>query len=415
MTLPRIKREKKMRIKEKIFFGVLATMVLLGGAKTVSAQNVEQDAVVNKVDSIMVSDPSSVSNTYNWGSGTSSITDVYKVKFTLTNTAYVKVSINSTVCYDGLSALGNLKNAKITTLGGKQIGDSVGSPNAGIFTDEDYVGYYLLEPGSYYVEYDGKEDNSSDSENSAGKVTTTIEAQYVNRTGNVSGISSKSMISLTNGKTSYGYISNLYDEQYFAITLDKTSRVNFNMSIADTPSAYTPSFSYSLYSINGIDYKEHIKQQKALNYDSFDNYLLGRNINFTYPNSGETGYVTLPAGTYYLKISKDDSWGVNAGEIKVTPNVIEENSNKNTNPVVKTLNPPKLKSYKKNTKKITGTATKGSVVKIKIGKKTYTVKVKKNGKFKVKLRKKLKKNQKIRVYAKKNGYKRSKTIVFKVK
>ena len=117
-----------MRIKEKIFFGVLATMVLLGGAKTVSAQNVEQDAVVNKVDSIMVSDPSSVSNTYNWGSGTSSITDVYKVKFTLTNTAYVKVSINSTVCYDGLSALGNLKNAKITTLGGKQIGDSVGSP-----------------------------------------------------------------------------------------------------------------------------------------------------------------------------------------------------------------------------------------------------------------------------------------------
>lgn len=415
MTLPRIKREKKMRIKEKIFFGVLATMVLLGGAKTVSAQNVEQDAVVNKVDSIMVSDPSSVSNTYNWGSGTSSITDVYKVKFTLTNTAYVKVSINSTVCYDGLSALGNLKNAKITTLGGKQIGDSVGSPNAGIFTDEDYVGYYLLEPGSYYVEYDGKEDNSSDSENSAGKVTTTIEAQYVNRTGNVSGISSKSMISLTNGKTSYGYISNLYDEQYFAITLDKTSRVNFNMSIADTPSAYTPSFSYSLYSINGIDYKEHIKQQKELNYDSFDNYLLGRNINFTYPNSGETGYVTLPAGTYYLKISKDDSWGVNAGEIKVTPNVIEENSNKNTNPVVKTLNPPKLKSYRKNTKKITGTATKGSVVKIKIGKKTYTVKVKKNGKFKVKLRKKLKKNQKIRVYAKKNGYKRSKTIVFKVK
>ena len=105
----------------------------------------------------------------------------------------------------------------------------------------------------------------------------------------------------------------------------------------------------------------------------------------------------------------------NVGEIKVTPNVIEENSNKNTNPVVKTLNPPKLKSYKKNTKKITGMATKGSVVKIKIGKKTYTVKVKKNGKFKVKLRKKLKKNQKIRVYAKKNGYKRSKTIVFKVK
>ena len=404
-----------MRIKEKIFFGVLATMVLLGGAKAVSAQNIEQDTVVNKVDSIMVSDPSSVSNTYNWSSGISSITDVYKVKFTLTNTAYVKVSVNSTVCYDGLSVLGNLKNAKITTLGGKQIGDSVGSPNTGITTDEDYSGYYLLEPGTYYVEYDGKEDNSSESKNSSGKITTTIEAQYVNRTGSVSGTSSKSMIPLTNGKTSCGYISDLYNEQYFAITLDKASKVNFNMSITETPSAYTPSFNYALYSTNGVDYKEYIKKQKATNYDSFENYRLGRGINFVYPNSGETGYVTLPAGAYYLKISKDDSWGVNAGEIKVTPNVTEENSNKDTNPVVKTLNPPKLKAYKKNTKKITGTATKGSVVKIKIGKKTYTVKVKKNGKFKVKLRKKLKKNQKIRVYAQKNGYKMSKTIVFKVK
>ena len=403
-----------MRIKEKIILGVLATVVLLGGAKAVSAQNIEQDAVVNKVDSIMVSDPSSVSNTYNWGSGTSSITDVYKVKFTLTNTAYVKVSVNSTVCYEHNSSLGALNSAKITTMNGQQIGKAIGGPNNLLFSNENYQGYLLLEKGTYYVKYDGKCDESY-SENSQGIVTTTVEAQYLNRTGNVNGISSKSMIPLTNGKTSYGYISNLYDEQYFAITLDKTSKVNFNMSIADTPSAYTPSFSYSLYSINGIDYKEHIKQQKALNYDSFDNYLLGRNINFTYPNSGETGYVTLPAGTYYLKISKDDSWGVNAGEIKVTPNVTEENSNKNTNPVVKTLNPPKLKSYKKNTKKITGTATKGSVVKIKIGKKTYTVKVKKNGKFKVKLRKKLKKNQKIRVYAKKNGYKRSKTIVFKVK
>ena len=68
-----------MEIKEKIILGVLAVMVLLGGTKAVSAKNIEQDAVVNKVDSIMVSDPSSVSNTYNWGSGTSSITDVYKI------------------------------------------------------------------------------------------------------------------------------------------------------------------------------------------------------------------------------------------------------------------------------------------------------------------------------------------------
>ena len=39
-----------MEIKEKIILGVLAVMVLLGGTKAVSAKNIEQDAVVNKVD-----------------------------------------------------------------------------------------------------------------------------------------------------------------------------------------------------------------------------------------------------------------------------------------------------------------------------------------------------------------------------
>jgi hypothetical protein len=418
LTLPRIKREKKMEIKEKIILGVLAVMVLLGGTKAVSAKNIEQDAVVNKVDSIMVSDPSSVSNTYNWGSGTSSITDVYKVKFTLTNTAYVKVSVNSTVCYSNLSNLGALTNARVTTSGGKQVGKSVGSNSDYIDAYENYAGYFILEKGTYYVEYDGKKD-SYYGKDSSGKVTTTIEAQYLNRTGNVNGISSKSMIPLTNGKVSYGYISNLYGEQYFEITLNKKSKVNFNMSIADTPSCFNPEVTYDLVSLGGVSYQSKINQQPSSS-KGYDDYVLGTQRYSShsygpYPSSGSTGYVTVPAGTYYLKIAVSSDKENNVGEIKVTPNVIEENSNKNTNPVVKTLNPPKLKSYKKNTKKITGMATKGSVVKIKIGKKTYTVKVKKNGKFKVKLRKKLKKNQKIRVYAKKNGYKRSKTIVFKVK
>lgn len=74
-----------------------------------------------------------------------------------------------------------------------------------------------------------------------------------------------------------------------------------------------------------------------------------------------------------------------------------------------------LKRYKKGTKLVKGTAKAGSQVVLKVGKKTYTVKVSGKGKFSVKLKKKLKKGQKITVYAKLAGFKNSKKVSKKVK
>ena len=74
-----------------------------------------------------------------------------------------------------------------------------------------------------------------------------------------------------------------------------------------------------------------------------------------------------------------------------------------------------LKKYKKGTKVIKGTAKARSRVVLKVGKKKYTVKASKKGKFTVKLKKKLKKGQKITVYAKLAGWKNSKKVSKKVK
>lgn len=79
-----------------------------------------------------------------------------------------------------------------------------------------------------------------------------------------------------------------------------------------------------------------------------------------------------------------------------------------------TLSKPKLTKYKRNTKTIKGKAAKGSTVKITVGKKKYSV-VAKKGTFSVKLKKKLKKGNKIKVYVVKSGYTKSRTVTYKVK
>lgn len=409
-------------MKKKILFLLTTILATIGMATMVSAKTTESTVKVNPVESIMISDPMSVSDSYDWGAGVDSITDVYKVKFVLDSPAYVKVSVNSTICYEGLEPLGVLNDAIVTTIGGKQVGEYIGASNHGIHANEQFEQYYILEKGTYYVVYNGKEDNS-DSEYSSGTVTTTVEAQYLTRTGNVTGISTKTMIPLTNNRPSYGYLSDLYGEQYFKVVLTKKSKVKFDMSIAETPSCFTPEVTYDLLSIAGASYQKDIQPQECISFPSEYNRkyrlgIMGPGTGYYYPSSGTTGYVTLPAGTYYLKISKYSIGEDNNVCVKVTPNIIEINE-QNTTPVKKTvakvLKVPKLKVYKKNTKKITGTAPKRSIIKVKVGKKTYTVKANAKGNFTVKLKSKLKKKQKIVIYATMNGYKNSKKVTYKVK
>ena len=69
----------------------------------------------------------------------------------------------------------------------------------------------------------------------------------------------------------------------------------------------------------------------------------------------------------------------------------------------------------RDSKTVYGIAPKNTKVKAKIGKKTYTTKVSKLGAFKINLKKKLKKNQKITLWTVKKGYKNSKKVVWRIR
>ena len=80
----------------------------------------------------------------------------------------------------------------------------------------------------------------------------------------------------------------------------------------------------------------------------------------------------------------------------------------------KTISTLKLTKYKKKTKKIVGKTVKKGKITVKVSGRTYKVTANASGKFTVKLKKALKKKNKIKVTVSKSGYKtRSKT--FKVK
>lgn len=400
-------------MKKKIIFLLATVLATIGMATMVSATTYEKEAPVNKVDSVMMTDVNSQALTFDWDQTDDRANSVYKVKFVLENPAYVNLTIFSNVCVDGWELGGRLSTINLTSQNGKviQVLSSNLSANKTINTQ------LALEKGTYYIVYNGLDDKDSYGLEAEGSVSTTIEAQYLSRTGNVLGASSNTAITVTNNQKAVGITSTMYKEQYFKFTLSQKSSVNFDLSIAQTPSCFTNGVSYAIISANGVSYTEQFPKQKGSMIYSEAYYLGNDGDGVTiYATSCNTGSVTLPAGTYYLRISAGKNKYVNT--VEVTPHITKVATQVQKPPVVQTtpkLKTPKLTKYKKKTKKITGTATKGATVKVKVGKKTYTVKANSKGKFTVKLKTKLKKKTKITVYATKKGYKNSSKKTYKVK
>lgn len=388
---------KEKHMKKKLLFLLTTILATIGMATMVSAANTfEKDVPINVYDSIMLTDSSSVPLTFEWDKSEDKGNTIYKLKFTLEKTAYVKMTIFSTVSKSDLKQLACLNNVNLTNEKGSLIKNLAND----IEGNSKVTQYAALEKGTYYIVYNGLTWGNLYASSAAGEVSTTVDVQYTDRTGNVLGNSIKDAISLTNNKVSTGIVSNIYTEQYYKFTLNQQSNVNFNLSVTNTPSGFDRGINYEIISANGISYTEKLEKQNHLTYPVDHAYQVGHN----YADSCNTGKLTLPKGTYYLKVKAVENGLVSTVSVKPS---IEK--------VIPTLKTPKLKKYKTNTKKITGTATKGAKVKVKVGKKTYTVKANSKGKFTVKLKSKLKKKTKITIYATKKGYKNSKKKIYKVK
>lgn len=181
---------------------------------------------------------------------------------------------------------------------------------------------------------------------------------------------------------------------------------------SDLIESYNPEYHYYLTATVRVKVPAGLDIMDAKYHDNFDRGILyyeveAKNMELTEPDSSATSgaAVTAPAVDTETPVPVSPV-------VKDTPNKIGSAAT-----IVKKEQLPKvvLKKYKKGTKVVKGTAKAGSLVVLKVGNKTYTVKVSKKGKFTVKLKKKLKKGQKITAYAKLAGWKNSKKVSKKTK
>lgn len=184
---------------------------------------------------------------------------------------------------------------------------------------------------------------------------------------------------------------------------------------SDLIEAYNPEYHYYLMATVPIKVPVGLDILDAKYYDNFDRGILyyevdAKNMELTDPNAEPDSGAS--SGAAVTAPAVDTETPIPVPVVKDTPNKIGSAAT-----IVKKEQLPKvvLKKYKKGTKLVKGTAKAGSQVVLKVGKNTYTVKVSKKGKFTVKLKKKLKKGQKITVYAKLARFKNSKKISKKVK
>lgn len=127
------------------------------------------------------------------------------------------------------------------------------------------------------------------------------------------------------------------------------------------------------------------------------------NNRFSATGTGQKIYIRVEAG-----------YGVSSANYSIKVISEEKKISTETTGEKKEISTLKLTSYKKNSKKIVGKTISNAVVKLTAGKKTYKVKSNKSGKFTVKLKKKIKSKDKIKVTVTKANYKTI-TKTFKVK
>ena len=234
------------------------------------------------------------------------------------------------------------------------------------------------------------------------------------------GSSAETAVPLTNGVYNEGVIVARQGVQYFVFTLDKKANVDYSivMNTVWASPYYASTYSYvvGLYQFDsGIQLDE-----QTCYYTEGNSY--SKNL-------------TLDAGKYYIRV-KDTADGDYAsshcylrGFFKVNQYVEETPVPVPSPSVTPVPNPTptpgnaantatavsvKCTKYKKNTKVVKGIATPKAKIVLTVNGKKYTTVVSNKGNFSVKLKKKLKKGNIIKVYAKLAGVK-SKTVKYKVK
>lgn len=239
--------------------------------------------------------------------------------------------------------------------------------------------------------------------------------------------SSSSIVTLTPGETYYIEICGMFNEYIANCVLSVSSTPDDNWGTFDKAEALTCNQTKT----GKIEYKDDIDCYAITlpNDGAQHNFILNANQNLyalfadangikisdTDVNANITNNSFSATGTgqkIYIRVEAD--YGVSSANYSIKVISEEKKISTETSGEEKKISTLKLTSYKKNSKKIVGKTISNAAVKLTAGKKTYKVKSNKSGKFTVKLKKKLKSKDKIKVTVTKANYKTI-TKTFKVK
>lgn len=229
---------------------------------------------------------------------------------------------------------------------------------------------FTFDPGTYYIAVQDNDTNMI-------KYELTIDNVNTSTLWNYYGNSFSNATQLYMGDQLSGFLRGAYyenAEQYYKINLDEKTLLSLNFTYAQGSEITIALFDSAYNNIGDYDVKSDDVSSKKIE-------------------------KTLGAGTYYVKAY----YGYN------TNDGVDYGFSVNRKCIT-----PTIKSYRGGSKKLSGTATPNSQITIKVNKKVYSVTANSKGVFSVKLKSKLKKNDKITLVSNRSGYLKSSKKVYKV-
>lgn len=464
-----------MRLR-KLAVGVVATTIMMLGTTMMSfagTSSAPTEIKVNKVQDItltnMATNVQSVNNPCtNIVKGET--TYEYYYKFTLNKSSYISLDIYVDVLTKNYAGEAYVYLGKTATTCNEQIFKKDADGQTGNYG-------HMLEAGTYYIKTMVEiEEPAIYLDDNMIKDTKhfnlTLYTQEVSRDNNALGMSKETAIEMKNYKAR-GYISKDVKTQWFKFSIDSKSDIDFLTTlIPPTNWAKCADIEISLYDKNGIEIGENVggynnsygyvqdedlitsitgrtkglsagtyyvsvttkrgvypvdltlkvkdiyapNKPKAITYKSGSKYVKGN------AEKGSTVYVKYNGKTTKATTDKYGVYKVKTSALKVGKPVqiwaVDKAGNKSavTKVTVKNrkLSAPKVKTAKKNTKLVKGTAKKGLTVQVTYGGKTYKKKLTSSS-YSIKLNKKLSKGSVVKVKVVDTYGNYSKTVTYKVK
>lgn len=271
---------------KKIYY-LLAGMIMLFSVclmpeKALAAETIRVTPVTD------ITDVQTVSST-NYEVGTGAYSKV--VQFTLEKPSYVYVSAYSTVQNPYYNNLGNIRHFSVYS-------DAKCSNLVNNDADQQIYGgnkvskYFCLDAGTYWV-YFGKDSKDDRIEESSGEVRLSVAAQSVNLTATKNGSKARAK-AISTDKTVTGFLSSSTRTSWFKFTVAEGTAARVSASL-ENPMGVS---SFPLSTTGVTVYKS---TNRLITYFNLTDQ--------TYYQTAASSDMTLSAGTYYIAVTGNESYG----------------------------------------------------------------------------------------------------------